>query len=285
MAILPKTVFWDIISDILGWSYFVVWSFSFYPQALLNYRRQSVRGLSIDYLFYNALGFLYYSIYNCAFYFNEEIREEYKQRHGLSDNLVRLNDVVFSVHALFMTLFILFQTTIYKKHDNQRISSFAASFVWLSLIGIVLFVSAIHYGGVMWIDLLYYLSSVKLIISFIKYLPQVWLNYKRKSTHGWSIQYILWDLSGGLLSILQLLLDAYIIDDWSGITGDNVKIGLGAIVITYDLVFLLQHFVWYKPKEHTMVAPIDQERRRLIAEGRIPIEEDEGASSSHYGAV
>jgi hypothetical protein len=37
-----------------------------------------------------------------------------KQRHGLSDNLVRLNDVVFSLHALFMTLFILFQTTIYK---------------------------------------------------------------------------------------------------------------------------------------------------------------------------
>jgi hypothetical protein len=53
----------------------------------------------------------------------------------------------------------------------------------------------------------------------------------------------------------------------------------------YDLVFLLQHIVWYKPKENTSIAPIDQERRRLIAEGRIPIEEDEGASPSHYGAV
>jgi hypothetical protein len=33
--------------------------------------------------------------------------------------------------------------------------------------------------------------------------------------------------------------------DWSGITGDPVKFGLGLVSIGYDTIFLLQHFVWY----------------------------------------
>lgn len=60
------------------------------------------------------------------------------------------------------------------------------------MLGAVLIISTIHYGGAVWLDFMYYLSTVKLIVSFIKYLPQVWLNYKRKSTQGWSIHFIYW---------------------------------------------------------------------------------------------
>ncbi|GAA5794939.1 hypothetical protein HPULCUR_000288 [Helicostylum pulchrum] len=159
-------------------------------------------------------------IYNLSFYFDKEIQEEYQSRHPDSDgNLVRMNDVVFSIHGFVISLFILLQTCVYKKHETQKISSFAAAFVWLACMGAVLVVSTIHYGGAIWLDFMYYLSSIKLIVSFIKYLPQVWVNYKRKSTQGWSVQYIIWDLSGGVLSIIQLLLDAYIDGDWSGIEG------------------------------------------------------------------
>lgn len=35
---------------------------SFYPQALLNYRRKSVSGLSLDFLVLNPLGFACYSV-------------------------------------------------------------------------------------------------------------------------------------------------------------------------------------------------------------------------------
>ncbi|KAI7900722.1 PQ loop repeat-domain-containing protein [Cokeromyces recurvatus] len=210
----------DILSDIIGWSYFFVWSISFYPQVFLNWKRKSVRGLSIDFLFYNLLGFFCYSIFNLALYFNKGIRDEYHSRHPLSENnLVRINDVVFSIHGFFISLFILLQTCVYKKSENQKISSFAASFVWLTLMGSALVLSTIHYGGANWLDFIYYLSFIQFIVCFIKYLPQVWLNYKRKSTQGWSIQYIIWDLSGGILSIIQLLLDAYIEGDWSGIQG------------------------------------------------------------------
>ncbi|KAI8078135.1 PQ loop repeat-domain-containing protein [Gilbertella persicaria] len=222
---LTESTFWDLLSEVVGWSYVIVWSISFYPQAYLNWKRKSVRGLSIDFVSYNVLGFFCYSIYNLSFYFNDQIKHEYHKRHPHSENsLVRLNDVVFSVHGFLLSFFILLQACIYKKHRSQHISSFAASFVWLNMIAAVLLLATTQYGGATSIDFMYFLSSVMLAVSFIKYLPQVWLNYRRQSTQGWSIEYIRWDLSGGILSIFQLLLDAYIDGDWSGIEGDNVKL-------------------------------------------------------------
>ena len=44
----------------------------------------------------------------------------------------------------------------------------------------------------------------KLSISFLKYLPQFYWNYKRKSTVGWSIINIILDMTGGLFSFLQM---------------------------------------------------------------------------------
>jgi cystinosin len=47
----------------------------------------------------------------------------------------------------------------------------------------------------------------KLCISTLKYLPQMYWNYQRKSTVGWSIFNIIMDLTGGSLSFLQMLLE------------------------------------------------------------------------------
>lgn len=46
----------------------------------------------------------------------------------------------------------------------------------------------------------------KLAISNLKYLPQLYWNYKRKSTKGWSIFNILMDFTGGAGSFLQIAL-------------------------------------------------------------------------------
>lgn len=60
-----------------------------------------------------------------------------------------------------------------------------------------------------WLDFLYYCSYVKLAITLIKYVPQAFYNYKRKSTVGWSIGNIFLDFTGGMLSMLQMILNAY----------------------------------------------------------------------------
>ena len=87
----------------------------------------------------------------------------------------------------------------------------------------------------------------KLSISFLKYLPQFYWNYKRKSTVGWSIANILLDLTGGSLSFLQMALEA--------IFGEEVKINpvkliLGIMVVVYDILFVIQHYCLYPERSH-----------------------------------
>lgn len=82
----------------------------------------------------------------------------------------------------------------------------------------------------------------KLSISFLKYLPQFYWNYKRKSTVGWSIFNIILDLTGGLLSFLQTALEAIFGQD---VSINIVKLILGIMVVFYDIGFIVQHYCLY----------------------------------------
>ncbi|SAL99160.1 hypothetical protein [Absidia glauca] len=262
---LTSTGLWPIISNIVGWTYFLSWSCSFYPQTILNFRRKSVQGLSKDFLYYNVFGFLCYSIFNLAFFFSEEIKDEYRQRHGDNDNLVRANDVLFAVHAFLISLLTLWQTFIYKvSESDQRLSFTARLFLLTFLVFILVAIGTVLMGFIKWIDVLYFLSYIKLAISFIKYIPQLWMNYRRKSTIGWSIHNIILDFTGGLLSVAQLVLDAALSGDWSGITGDPVKFGLGFVAIAFDLLFMSQHYIFYRERFDYYLATEDSERQALL---------------------
>ena len=83
----------------------------------------------------------------------------------------------------------------------------------------------------------------------MKYVPQCTSNFRRKSTIGWSIQQQLLDFSGGILSLLQLVIDSFLQSDWSGLTGNPIKLGLANISLAFDVVFILQHYVLYGPVE------------------------------------
>ena len=80
----------------------------------------------------------------------------------------------------------------------------------------------------------------------VKYVPQAWANYQRQSTRGWSIDQILLDFTGGVLSIAQLVIDSSLQDDWSGISGNPVKLVLGSVSIFFDVVFMVQHYWLYR---------------------------------------
>ena len=97
-----------------------------------------------------------------------------------------------------------------------------------------------------WLNVLYYLSGAKLAITIVKYIPQVYENWRRKSTDGWNIWNVLLDFGGGSLSICQLMIDCGSTGNWIGITGDPVKFLLGFVSIIFDCVFMVQHYVLYK---------------------------------------
>jgi len=95
------------------------------------------------------------------------------------------------------------------------------------------------------LPLLYYLGCVKIAMTLIKYTPQALMNWKRRSTEGWEINNVLLDVSGGMLSFLQIGWDAAARHDLSVITGNPAKLGISTISIAFDALFMLQHYVLY----------------------------------------
>jgi cystinosin len=78
-------------------------------------------------------------------------------------------------------------------------------------------------------------------------VPQAIANFRRESTIGWAIGQVLLDFVGGVLSLLQLVIDSSLQNDWSGLTGNPMKLGLANISLLFDVIFLVQHYVLYGP--------------------------------------
>lgn len=225
-----------LISSVIGWIYFAAWTVSFWPQMIVNYRRQSVVGLSFDFLTLNLVGHSVYAAFNCALFWSGFIEQEYLDRNPRGLNPVLANDVAFSIHATIATLLTVTQCFIYEvSRDAILIDGvmlkllFLCCFLFLPVVqrgeqkvsriawGIItVFIVVIIVAGVLvgtatfhWLDFLYVLSYIKLSVTLIKYVPQAVLNFRRKSTVGWSIENVLLDFTGGMLSMLQMLLNGY----------------------------------------------------------------------------
>jgi hypothetical protein len=85
----------------------------------------------------------------------------------------------------------------------------------------------------------------------MKYCPQAFMNYKRKSTEGWSIGNILLDFTGGVLSFIQMFLLAKNYNDWTSIFGSPTKLGLALFSILFDILFIIQHYICYRHRGDT----------------------------------
>lgn len=237
-----------IINQIIGWIYFVAWSVSFYPQAYENWKRRSVVGLNFDFLALNLTGFIAYSVFNVGLFWVTYIQEEFLKKDPNGVIPVDANDVFFSLHALLLTLVYICQCAIYER-GGQKVSKVA---IGLLAIGwtfafVSLFVAVAK--KISWLDYLYYFSYIKLGVTLVKYIPQAHMNYRRKSTEGWSIGNVLLDFTGGSFSLIQMFLEAYNNDKWRFIFGDPTKFGLGVFSIFFDILFIIQHYCLYRNRE------------------------------------
>jgi len=83
----------------------------------------------------------------------------------------------------------------------------------------------------------------KAAITFVKYVPQVYLNWKRKSTVGWSLENVLLDFTGGTFSFIQIIVDAKgrgkPVFGGGADSGFNiVKFILSVMSMFFDLIFM-----------------------------------------------
>lgn len=215
-------------------------------QLWLNFKRKNVSGLSFDFVTLNITGFFAYSVFNVVLKFDTFVKDQYVQKyHG--DIPVETNDVVFAIHALILTLLTAAQVLYYPK-GNQKVSNLAIA-INIGLWGAMALFTWLAVGGaVSWLSTTYVFSYVKLIVTLVKYIPQAWSNFMRKSTEGWSIGQNLLDLAGGLMSFGQQFVDAINAGDWTIIYGNPVKLGLALISIAFDIIFMSQHYICYGGK-------------------------------------
>eukprot|EP00164_Ancoracysta_twista_P002410 GFYU01003192.1.p1 GENE.GFYU01003192.1~~GFYU01003192.1.p1 ORF type:complete len:284 (-),score=42.91 GFYU01003192.1:21-845(-) len=215
-------------SVIVGWTYFTAWALSSYPQIILNYRRKSVVGLSFDFMSFSFTGNLCYAVFNVVLF--------------CKDCPEKMNDVISSIHAVFLSSTLVIQCMMYEK-GGQTVAPLTRLMV--ALLWVSVFFNAFLYGlGYIrdWKWCIHYLGYIKDFCSFVKYTPQAYLNYKRGSTQGFNILGICLDFTGGSFSFLQMVLDGIDQGNWSEMYGDIPKLVLAFESIAFDFLFFGQHF-------------------------------------------
>ena len=237
----------SILSQLVGWIYFFAWSISFYPQFWVNHRLNSIEGYSLDFGFLNLSGFLAYFLYSLWGFLDPSI----------IPGIVDIQDIAFAGHAFTLTFCLLVQCYTIDKHFFATIKRWVKIFVLVAW-GISLIIcplelaglfphSGANFNGCLW------LGYLKVLITLMKYFPQAIKNYMRQSTQGWSIANVLLDFTGGSLSILQIFIDGADTGDWNvfgnGGSFNIAKFCLGFTSIVFDIVFMIQHYILYKPKQ------------------------------------
>ncbi|MFS7970400.1 putative lysosomal cystine transporter [Helianthus anomalus] len=243
----------EVISSVFGWIAFCSWSISFYPQVILNFKRKSVVGLNFDFVVLNLTKHSSYLIYNASVFFSDAVQRQYHEKYGFNEMIpVAANDVAFSIHAVVLTAFTLFQIAIYDR-GGQKVSKTSISILsvaWLTVI-ICVFIAIPNHS---WLWLVSCFSTLQVVMTVIKYIPQAVMNFQRKSTVGFSIGNILLDLGGGLANYGQMAVQSIDQNSWVNFYGNIGKTLLSLVSIFFDLMFILQHYVLY-PARKTVKSP------------------------------
>ncbi|XP_019426763.1 PREDICTED: cystinosin homolog [Lupinus angustifolius] len=243
----------EVSYKVLGWVAFFIWSSSLYPQLFLNFYRKSVVGLNFNYLLLNNTKHTLYLIYNTTLYFTPILHFQYHIKFGFHQMIpVAANDVAFSTHCVLLTAVLLFQVAIYERGDQSisKVTIGIVTSVWI----IVAVCSIIAFPSKSWLWLISIFNIMQVIIAVIKYIPQAFMNFKRKSTCGFSIGNILLDFAGGVTNYAQMVTQSIDQNSWVNFSGNIGKVLLSLVSIFFDLLFMCQHYVLY-PSKRTASTP------------------------------
>jgi len=179
------------ISNVLGYTYFVAWILSFVPQLALNARRRSVVGMSIDSAVLSTCGFLAYAVYTAAVYWSPAVRIAYAAQYGGAP-VVTAPDVFFCVWALAMEAVALTQIAVYDRGTQglARLTLAAAVALLAGMAAVVIACGASDARVLSWPTALVTVSWIKVGVTIVRYLPQIWLNGARGTTHGFKLRCI-----------------------------------------------------------------------------------------------
>ncbi|CAI0457186.1 unnamed protein product [Linum tenue] len=231
----------EITYQTLGWLAFVSWSISFYPQVILNFRRKSVVGLSLDFLLLNLTKHSSYLIYNTVLYFSPAAQQQYFEKYGHEQRIV--SKLLHLWPGLIQAC-----SFCSEQRGTQTISKISigiVSVVWL-FAAVCVFVALPSHS---WLWLISIFNFIQVSMTVIKYIPQAVMNFMRKSTEGFSIGNILLDFTGGVANYGQMATQSIDQNSWVNFYGNIGKTLLSLVSIFFDILFMVQHYILYRPKK------------------------------------
>lgn len=243
-------------------------SISVYPPLILNYKLKSSDGLSVDFLYLNNIGYIALVTSMSLLLYNEQVRQLYFRYHNYYPLLTNI-DLIYSSHGLLMNIVTISQlyfwgfakrSTHIRKTTKLIITGVMKTMIILSYLCVGTGVDKPYIIPFTLLDLAIILSYVKIFMSIIKYIPQLSHNYKRKSVVGFSILTIFLDLTGGILSILQLFIDSYIMTGslkFDILINNSGKLGLSFVTLFFDGCFIYQWLIYEKNCYKSLKLPLD----------------------------
>ncbi|GMN42656.1 hypothetical protein TIFTF001_011865 [Ficus carica] len=170
---------WNLIPLVIaipnsGLDCFYFLAFQFLPTSHLEF---PVVGLNFDYVVLNLTKHTSYLICIATLYFSSDFQQQYFDKYGFKEMIpVAANDVAFSIHSVLLVLIMLLQIAIYER-GGQTVSKVTRGL-------------SPH--------------SIQVLMTAIKYSPQAFMNFKRKSTDGFCIYNILLDFTGSVANYSQM---------------------------------------------------------------------------------
>ncbi|CAI5506619.1 unnamed protein product, partial [Closterium sp. Naga37s-1] len=110
----PRSVIWAYLPFVIGLNFdFLVFSLT---------KHTAVIGLNFDFLVFNLTKHTAYLIFNASVFFSPLVQQQYHAKYGAEELIpVSASDVAFSVHAVALTAFTVWQCMVYNR-GGQRVS-------------------------------------------------------------------------------------------------------------------------------------------------------------------
>ena len=242
----------DIVTKIFQCLSIFLYCVSFFFQPIQFYQTKTITGYKIDFIIMNLFGYSCFLLFKLKGLFNNKI--------GIKEtNPIDLVIIIYLILIMIITLVLIIY---YKNGNNLKIYPIVSKIIILLLFGAsLLFIleSVLEkYNPEEHINFNYYiyLGLSKYIMDLIKYIPQIIFNKSEKTTIGWNIYYIIFELISIILYYLSLISEIYnnSFDILNPPKNESKLIFYSELIIPfisliYDIIFIVQQYLYYDSNE------------------------------------
>ncbi|ESR60430.1 hypothetical protein CICLE_v10016221mg [Citrus x clementina] len=194
---------------------------------------------------YQVLGWISFVAWSVSFYPQVILNFRRKSVVGLNFDFVLLNLTKHSSYMIYNVV-LFFSSTVqqqyFQKYGRDQMIPVAANDVAFSMHAVLLTIITLFQIAI-------YERGVQKAI----------MNFRRKSTDGFSIGNILLDFLGGCTNYSQMIVQSIDQNSWVNFYGNIGKTLLSLVSVVFDLLFICQHYVLYPAKKAVISSKLSKD--------------------------